>query len=149
MKHLFIKDEFNPKHQKLRQLINDPQHFEATITLAMELHDLMHQQYQDLVLQGKEPPMKTKKMKTIAYNLWHITRIEDLCVNLFISGRALVFDALWAKRIKTPFSDIGNGWSQEEIRAFSTTISFEALLEYRKAVHDQTQAVLKVFSQMT
>jgi hypothetical protein len=87
--------------------------------------------------------MPTSKDDTIAWNIWHITRIEDLTANFLIVGQEQVLDLSWLERLNTKVTDTGNSMTDEEIIAFSKDVSKEGLYEYRKAVGRRTKEILE------
>lgn len=45
--------------------------------------------------------MVTSKDETIAWALWHIARLEDLTMNLLVSGGEQVWNREWARCLGT------------------------------------------------
>lgn len=86
--------------------------------------------------------MPCEKDVTIAWDIWHITRIEDLTVNFLIGGTEQVLSDAWLKRLHTRVTDTGNAMSDDEIMAFSKNVDINALKEYRIAVGDRTISIL-------
>lgn len=82
-------------------------------------------------------------MLTIAWNIWHITRIEDLTVNILIADEIQEFKRQnWPARLNIEVSDTGNAMSDDEIISLSEKINMEELREYRKAVGKRTREVI-------
>lgn len=80
---------------------------------------------------------------SIAWVLWHVTRIEDAAMNLVVAGRPQVLlSGDWAARLKIETRDSGNEDSAEEIAALSESIDIPALRAYRKAVGLQTRELV-------
>ncbi len=80
---------------------------------------------------------------TIAWNIWHITRIEDITVNILVNNSKPVLDSTWLQRLNTQITDTGNAMTGEEIISFSQKLNITELRNYRNAVGRQTQSVLK------
>lgn len=144
----------------MRQLIRTADGFDEAMQICMDLHASVHfsdvsntQQptYADLICAGlvdedyKQRPLKNSY--TIAWNIWHMTRIEDLTMNLLVRETEQVFNADWQKQINTPISDTGNAMNKEEMVTFSKPLDIDALLAYRNAVGLQTRAILKTLSE--
>lgn len=90
--------------------------------------------------------MPAKGSYTIAWHLWHITRIEDLVGNILIMDTAQVFNTLWAKRLNTSVTDTGNAMTDAEVATFSQQLTINALRDYRAAVGRQTREMLKALN---
>jgi hypothetical protein len=87
--------------------------------------------------------MPTVKDATIAWNLWHLTRIEDLTANILIADGQQVMNDEWLKKLNVTVRDTGNAMSDEEIIALSTTMDMRAMRDYRIAVGRRTREILK------
>lgn len=145
-----------PKQDRLRNLINKHESFDEAIQIALEMHALLHSSeitksssptfgdeiWQDLT-EEDFAIMPTKRDVTIAWNIWHVTRIEDLVSNLLIAHSPQVLNAKWQKKLKTSVRDTGNAMTDEEIIRFSQEIDKKELHNYRNAVGKQTQQILK------
>lgn len=80
---------------------------------------------------------------SIAWNIWHIARIEDVTMNLLLAGTEQVYFAGdWFARLKIPFRHTGNAMSAQEISALSAGIDLEALRGYRVAVGRRTRELV-------
>ena len=78
----------------------------------------------------------------IAWNLWHIARVEDVGVNAFIADRAQVMDTGgWLERMKIARRDVGTGMTDVEVDGMCAAIDLEALRGYWD---DVTRATLDV-----
>ena len=85
-----VASEWNPKQARLKERILHPEAFEEAMRLCLALHAVVHcaevshspaPTFQDAVWEGLTREafvvMPTVKDVTVAWNLWHITRIED------------------------------------------------------------------------
>src|SRR5205823_2836968 len=78
---------------------------------------------------------------SIAWHLWHLTRIEDVTVNTLLRGAPEVLDrADWLARLGVEVRHVGTGDTDEEVRGFSARVDVAALLAYREAVGRETRA---------
>jgi hypothetical protein len=85
---------------------------------------------------------------SIAWNVWHIARIEDVTMNLLVAGTQQVYFARdWFNRLGIEFHHTGNAMSTEEISALSTNIDIEILREYRVAVGLRTREIVSGLTQ--
>lgn len=88
--------------------------------------------------------MPTKEDVTIAWNIWHITRIEDLTANILIADDTQEFICHnWPAKLNIEVTDTGNAMSDDEIIDFSQKVSMEELRKYRMAVGRKTRDVIQ------
>lgn len=152
-------EEYAQKMTELRKLVRTRRDFEAAIQLALELHASTHSgevsgsaepTYFDQLINGLQPGdfrvMPTEKDETIAWQVWHIARIEDLVANLLIAESPQVFTSAWAEKLGVPVKDTGNAMTDAEIMAFSKQVDVEALLGYWGAVGRRTREVIKALA---
>lgn len=82
--------------------------------------------------------------KTIAYSIWHISRIEDIVAHSLIRGDEQVFFAEnYQKRIGSPIITTGNELAGEQISDFSRQLDLEELYQYLADVKSGTDAIVK------
>ncbi len=84
----------------------------------------------------------SKKETSIAWNVWHITRIEDMISNILMAGKNEIFDEEIQEKLGITIKDTGNAMDYSEIDLFSKTINLKALKQYRKKVGISTQKIL-------
>ena len=147
-----IKD-WNPKQKKLNELLSDSKSFLDGISLCCELHYQVH----DILAQEKELTIYQKLINdlpaeaitfrpknhfsSIAWNIWHITRIEDAVSNILINdSKQIIFNRI--NKLNTKTIDTGNAFSERDIDEFNSSINVKELLKYRKAVGENTQGIL-------
>jgi hypothetical protein len=72
---------------------------------------------------------------SLAWLLWHMTRGEDVGVNVIIAERPQVLDeGDWLRRMNILRRDGGTGMTAPEVDEFNEQIDVDALLAYRVAV---------------
>ncbi len=146
---------WNPKQALLKQNLKDCKIEEAKLQLH-ELHSVVHsaeiyetqiQSYLDDIFNGLSDIvfriMPPKHNATIAWNVWHITRIEDLTTNILIANSEQVLNTEWLKRMKVDIKDTGNAMSDQEIISFSNEVSLQELRNYRNAVGNKTKQIIE------
>lgn len=151
-----VAKDWNPKQRQLREIIVKPECFDQTISLLLSMHALVHasgvypdvsETLMDEVWDGLNEhafrTMPTIKDVTVAWNIWHVTRIEDLTANILIAGSGQVLNDSWMSRMNTDVRDTANAMTDEEILRFSSRIDRENLLEYRNAVGRRTAEILQ------
>lgn len=78
---------------------------------------------------------------SIVWHIWHLTRIEDVVVNILLRGVPEILDCdSWLGRLGIDGRLVGTGDSDDEVRALSERIDVDALLAYRDAVGRATRA---------
>ena len=95
------------------------------------------------------------QLNSIAWNLWHLTRVEDTAVNCFVANLPQVLDAGatgdasaldvagdWAQRMNIPWRHNGSGMTFAEVDELDARIDLAALLGYSQAVEARTRAVI-------
>lgn len=73
-------------------------------------------------------------VNTVAWLLWHAMRIEDVCINRFVTDRAQVLDGGWLERMAVSRRDVGTGMSDAQVDELSAQIDLDALRGYCRAV---------------
>jgi hypothetical protein len=80
---------------------------------------------------------------SIAWNIWHITRVEDAGLNRFVVDRSQVLDdGLWMERMNLPWRHHGSGMTFAEVDELNQRIDLSALRDYSQAVQERTRAIL-------
>ena len=79
---------------------------------------------------------------SIAWCLWHTTRIEDLIVNLVIRESGTVWNEKWAKWTGLPFDGFGTGQSDEDAQKVQI-IDMKSFKMYQDIVWQDTDKLLK------
>lgn len=82
--------------------------------------------------------------KTIAYSIWHISRIEDIVAHTIINNDEQTFFAgNYKKRIGSPIITTGNELVKEQISDFSGQLELDELYAYISEVKTSTEIILK------
>ena len=145
-----IASEWNIQQKELKELIGKKETFDKAKDLYLSMHRNLHFSDSDntlmdqlwKILDTKDfSIMPTAKDVTIAWNIWHITRIEDLTVNILVNNSEQIYNKEWQKKMNVSVNDTGNAMTDDEIMDLSKSINIEALKEYRKAVGIQTQSI--------
>lgn len=81
---------------------------------------------------------------SIAWNIWHIARIEDVTMNMLVAGRSqILHQDNWLERMKIDVRDTGNLMDPEDVAKLSATADVEALRDYRLAVGRRTRQIVQ------
>lgn len=149
------------QHQKeFRQALLSFEEHEKALGLFMVQHGVLHSaaldetlpySYEDEILSGmtdyqvRRIPVNCEQ--SVAWNLWHIARIEDVTMNVLVAGGSQLFlSEGWFERLRIAARDTGNMMSEDAIRLLSSTIDLEHLRGYRLAVGRRTREVVNGLS---
>ena len=148
--------QWNPLQARLRDLMTNGSDFIAAKALLLHMHAMLHTRE---VSGQSEPTLMDEVWKdlsdtafsaipnaddvTVAWNIWHITRIEDLTANLLIANESQVLDETWLNKLHTGVTDTGNAMTDAEILSLSRETDPQALQEYRNAVGRRTRVILE------
>lgn len=147
------KSDWNNRHKALRFALAKPAEFSRALNLFLQQHAAVHTatvsqsgeySFEDAVWQGLDeadarcvPP---KGEHSIAWIVWHLTRIEDVTMNILVADRPQLFlSEGWFERLGTPYRDTGNQMSPGDVDRLSGQININALRAYRRAVGLQTR----------
>jgi hypothetical protein len=139
-----------------RMLVGDDQHQEA-LQLLLCQHAMLHSakmaqtglwSFEDEILddltEGQFRRIPRNCDHSIAWNIWHIARIEDVAMNLLVASSPQIFNQdNWLEQMKISIRDTGNAMSKEGIVDLSATIDIETLRAYRVAVGRKTREIIE------
>lgn len=103
---------------------------------------------QDLVLRdvtNEQMRLRPRSdLNSLAWLLWHMTRAEDVGVNVIIVGHPQVLDeGDWHQRMNILRRDVGTGMTALEVDEFNERINIDALLAYRAAVGIRSREIIR------
>lgn len=82
--------------------------------------------------------------KTIAYYIYHLTRIEDITSNTLISGKEQIFfEEGYDKKLNSPITTTGNELCRDELVNFSSCLNLKELKSYSNRVFSNTNLIIK------
>lgn len=146
------RKNWTESQDRLRKALSSRVHFDEALELFLSQHAAVHTaeisggvgwSLQDEVLNGlsdetiKRVPRPGQN--SIAWLLWHVTRIEDMTINLLVFEQPEVWDSSWAARLVFPSPDCGASMDESEVAGFSAQICVPALVEYRAVVGARTR----------
>jgi hypothetical protein len=153
----FIPNDWTIKQNNLKIYLSKEQTFDKGIKLLIEMHGLLHDKkvykntedtiYNCLWNRLKEETCKiiSNKETSIIWNIWHITRIEDIVANILIGNTDEVLSDDIQTKLNINIKDTGNAMDYKEIDLLNKKINLKALNEYRIRVGKQTQKVRPIF----
>lgn len=151
---------WNDDIKELRNIILKPDKIQESKSLALSLHSMVHlsimsgvdkKTFEDELWEGLDEntfrTSQNQKGRTIAYGIWHCTRIEDITMNLLVAGDKQIFNREnWKEKINSNITDTGNAMSEDDIMEFSKNINMEELKNYRIEVGRRTRDIVKNLS---
>lgn len=151
--------KWNENHKKLTQIIMKPDEHEGAIELFLSQHRLLHASnmshsplptLEDELVKGLSeeafrtyPVVAPDTKNSIAWHVWHITRIEDMTMNVLIQNNQQVLHAgHWAEKLKIDYLHSGNEMTESEIADLSANIDMDELMSYRIEVGRKTHEIV-------
>lgn len=148
------KEQWYPEFVKLKSMLKNPGDIDEIKSTLIYLHSQLHsseiysaeQTYYDMISEQiceenfRICPRKTNM--TIAWDIWHITRIEDITTSILLCRDGQVFDG-FKDKLNTAVTDTGNAMSDEEVFALSDELPIKELLLYRTAVGRKTKGFIE------
>jgi hypothetical protein len=150
--------EWNLKQKVLRQVLALPDNHPEAMELFLSQHAMVHAaemshaglwSFEDEILEG----VSGQQMRLIPHNcdhsiawiFWHMTRIEDITMNLLMAGspQVLLMEN-WQERMQVVVQDTGNAMTTSAMVELSTTINLEGLRAYRLSVGQRTRQIVKL-----
>ena len=148
---------WNQQQQALNRALSRPGDHQKAIDLFLSHHAMLHTakmarsklwSFEDEVWQDTTeeivrciPP---KCEHSIAWCIWHITRIEDVTMNLLVAGSPQIFNRDdWLEQMRIAVRDTGNAMDAKGVADLSAAINIKALRAYRLAVGRRTHEIVK------
>ncbi len=100
------------------------------------------------VVEGLTPEQLAYRIEgranSIAWIVWHLTRIQDDHVAEVANREQLWTSEGWTERFGLPFDDTQTGWGHNDEQVAAVQVdSFELLSGYHNAVYEQTVAFVR------
>ena len=147
----------NNLHQSLRKVLTTGVEEGQAIRYFIALHSQLHSRhvspntpwsYEDLLLEGLEEAEFRKipagQEHSMTWIVWHLSRIEDMTMNLLVAGRDQIFESGgWQEKTRSPIKHTGNGIGLDVVQALSAAVDIDALRAYRVAVGLATQMIVQ------
>lgn len=149
--------KWNENQKILRSILITGTDLHGTILLFLEQHSRVHASdvsgvnfstFEDEL--WNELPYESaihipgKDLHSIAWCIWHITRCEDITMNMIIAGATQVLeDGSWLGKVGILQRDTGNAMGLDEMLDFNSKINILELKKYRSAVGRQTREIVK------
>lgn len=149
--------EWNQQQQALRQQLARAETHAQAIELFLNQHAMVHAagmsgsglwSFEDEALNGVGAPhmrlIPQNGDHSIAWLVWHMTRCEDITMNLLASGSPQVLhQEAWLERMQISLRDTGNAMPDAAVLEFSAAIDLRALHDYRLSVGRRTRDIAR------
>jgi hypothetical protein len=147
---------WNDQQKRLRQAFNNPVNHRQALELFLSQHAMVHGvemsdaglwSFADEVWHGLTEKdirqIPSDGEHSIAWIFWHMTRIEDVTMNMLISGTPQLLDQDdWLIRLGLTYRVTGNAMDDTQIAALSEEINITALNAYRITVGRKTREIV-------
>jgi hypothetical protein len=152
---LYESKSWNEKQKKLKIFLPDQKSFINGKKLLLEMHSSLHDKkvykntaetiYDNLWKNMKEETCKiiSPKETSILWNIWHITRIEDIISNIIIGNKETIFNKEIQTKLNIKINDTGNAMTYSEIESFNKNININELKEYRIKTGKSTKKIIE------
>lgn len=154
------RETWNEQQKNLKSIILKQDKSDESIELCLKQHSMVHSSemsqtdmatFEDELWDGlSDRAFRTmpspKDEETIAWCMWHSTRIEDITMNILVDGDTQVINSTnWLGKMNVRVCDTGNAMTNEEIIDFSSKLDMDELKKYRIAVGRKTRDTIKSF----
>jgi hypothetical protein len=149
---------WNQQQQALRWNLTHTENLQKAIDLFLRQHAMVHTaemshdslwSFEDEILE--DVTMQQMRLiprncdHSIAWILWHMTRIEDVTMNLLVAGSPQVMlQEGWLDQLKVNVRDTGNAMTTSGVMELSACMNIEALRSYRLEVGRRTREIVKL-----
>jgi hypothetical protein len=148
---------WNQQQQALRRNLGRAEFHGKAMELFLSQHAMVHAaamstagfwSFEDEVLDG----VNGQQMRmvphdcehSIAWMVWHMTRCEDVTMNLLVAGsQQVLLRENWLERMKINLRDTGNAMDAAAVMEFSSAVDLEVLKDYRLSVGRRTRQIIK------
>jgi hypothetical protein len=157
-----FRRDWSARQKQLREFFKTGEEVHAR-DLFFKQHSVLHSQevagteawsYPDLIFADLAPDqyrlIPEEGDHSLIWILWHISRIEDITMNILVAGdeQTYLIDG-WKERLGSPVDHTGNAAPDGDISKISTVLDPDILLAYRNAVGCRTKSVFKEISMLS
>ena len=114
---------------------------------SQKMSDLNGWSYADEIFTGLEVGqfriIPEKEDHSLIWILWHISRIEDVTLNVLVAGGSQVyFQDHWKRKLASPIDHVGNLVNPGDLLNLTLNVDLKDLFAYRDAVGKQTRNIV-------
>lgn len=115
------------------------------LALFSERYDAIHGGFVEELFEGlgdEQVRQRPSGVNSIAWLVWHLTRVQDAAVSRFVDDRPQVLEeGRWNASMNLERRDVGPGMTGDEVAALSARIDVDALRGYHRAVAERTRLI--------
>jgi len=151
-----LRRNWSSDQKRLREMLKGGTSLDQSRELFYSQHAVLHSQkmsgmggwsYADEVFTGLEEGqfriIPEKKDHSLIWILWHISRIEDVTMNVLVAGGSQVYlQDQWKKKLTSPIDHVGNLINTNDLIDLTRNVNLQALFDYRDAVGRQTRFIV-------
>jgi hypothetical protein len=151
-----FRKDWSSDLRKLRSMLKSGSSIKESWKLFLIIHEVLHRSsmsgvagwtYSDEIFSGlSEADYRTVppgSEHSLIWILWHISRIEDITLNLLIDGGNQVYkEKDWQDRLASPIHDTGNQITAEDHLALTRDVDPDTLHLYRDEVGRKTRSIV-------
>ena len=155
-----FRRNWNADHKRLRSFLSPGDQLQIAKEIFFSLHGALHSgslsqgdswSYADYIFNGLTEKqfraIPEKADHSLIWIFWHISRIEDITMNILVNGGFQVYlSGDWDKKLNSPIHHAGNLILDEELQSLSDEIEIDQLLKYRMEVGKSTQEIVQGLS---
>ena len=155
-----FRRQWSAYQKKLRVLLSSGKHLQDAKDLFYSQHMVLHSSavsnikawsYADEIFRGLTHDqiriMLKNQEHSLAWILWHISRIEDVTMNILVADGVQVFiQGDWENKLSTPIRHTGNNSRDTDVKDLSQNIDIEGLFNYRDCVGKETRKIVSDLS---
>jgi len=151
----YIPDDWTNKQNNLKKLLSRENTFDDGIKLLLSMHSILHDKKvyknnEDTIynilwknLGNETCKIITNKGTSILWDIWHITRIEDIVANNIIGNSEEVLTGEMQEKLNIRIRDTGNAMGKDEIELLNKNVNINVLNEYRIKVGIKTSKIIR------
>lgn len=148
---------WNAQQKCLRRILIDDKNWRRALPLLLCQHAMTHTakldptvawSFQDEVCgsltNAQQRALPKGCAHSICWMLWHMTRIEDVTMNILLAdSKQVLHTAPWLNRMGLHYEGVGNEITTAQVVALSESVNIQALFAYRLAVGKRTRTILR------
>ncbi len=144
------KKEMMALQKQIKKDMKSKKSFDASFKTYLDFRHILYGFYTFVFEHAEEEdyhkmPLKTDK--TLAYYIYHLIRIEDICLHTLILDEEQIFHVdHYQKKLNIEIHTSGNELKKEEVIAFSKSMDIEALKAYVNTVYSKTNKIIPQYS---
>ena len=115
------------------------------LDLFLLRYDDVHVGFVDELFKGlsdEQVRRRPEGMNSIAWLVWHLTRVQDAAVSRFVGDRPQVLDeGRWNRSMRLDRLDVGSGMTGVEVDGLSGAVRHDGPARHHRAVAERTKLI--------